>query len=231
MFFYVRAAHFANWISRCTLVPMIITYHGGEFVKLQAGDTVLGFNPISKESKLKSTTFGADICFVSLNHPDMNGIENCSRKERQAFVIRGPGEYEVSSVFAAGYGTKSHYDEVEWFNTVYALQFDGMQVVYLGALDEGKLPSEVTEDIDEIDVLFVPIGGFGVLDAAQAHKIAVQLEPKVIIPIHFGDVGEKDALKRFLKESGAEGVKPVDKLTIKPKDIAGKKGEVVVLSA
>ncbi len=210
---------------------MIITYHGGEFIKLQAGDTVLAFNPISKESKLKGPSFGTDVCFVSLNHPDMNGSELCSRGERQAFVIKGPGEYEVASIFAAGYGTKSHYDEVEWYNTVYSLEFDGMQIVYLGALDDTKLPPEVTEDLESIDVLFVPIGGFGVLDAAQAHKIAVALEPKIIIPIHFGEIGEKDALKRFLKEAGVEDTKAVDKLTIKSKDIAGKSGEVVVLES
>ena len=111
------------------------------------------------------------------------------------------------------------------------MEFDGMQIVYLGALEDTKLPPEVTEDLESIDVLFVPIGGFGVLDAAQAHKIAVALEPKIIIPIHFGEIGEKDALKRFLKEAGAEDTKAVDKLTIKSKDIAGKSGEVVVLQS
>ncbi len=55
---------------------MIITYHGGEFFKVQFGDTVLAFNPISKDSKLKSSRFGADIALVSLNHPDMNGVES-----------------------------------------------------------------------------------------------------------------------------------------------------------
>lgn len=210
---------------------MIINYLGAESVKLQAGDTVLSFNPISKESKLKSTSYGSDVCFISLNHADMNGAEQVGRGEKQPFVIKGPGEYEVASIFAAGFATKSNYDGVEWFNTVYTLQFDGFTIVYLGALDEVKLPKEVTEDLDSIDVLFVPIGGQGVLDAAQAHKLAVQLEAKVIVPMHYGDVGEKDALKRFLKEAGVESKKPQEKLTIKPKDIAAMSGEVIVLGA
>ncbi len=208
---------------------MIITYLGAESVKLQAGDTVLAFNPVSKESKLKSSSYGADVCFISLNHADMNGAEQVGRGEKQPFVIRGPGEYEVASIFAAGFPTQSHYDGVEWFNTVYTLQFDGFTIVYLGALDESKLPKEATEDLDSIDVLFVPVGGQGVLDPAQAHKLAVSLEPKIIIPIHHGAVGEKDALKRFLKEAGAEGAKAQEKLTIKPKDIAAMSGEVIVL--
>jgi hypothetical protein len=56
----------------------------------------------------------------------------------------------------------------------------------------------------------------------------VQFEPKHIIPSHF-DSGKKDTLKQFLKEAGAENVSPVDKLTIKRKDIEGKEGDVVVL--
>jgi hypothetical protein len=59
----------------------------------------------------------------------------------------------------------------------------------------------------------------------------VQFSPKIIIPAHFAEVGDKGALKVFLKEAGEEGVKPVDKLTIKKKDLEGKEGEVVVLEA
>ena len=85
--------------------------------------------------------------------------------------------------------------------------------------------------MDGIDILFVPVGGDGVLDPAIAHKLAVAFEPKIIIPSHFAEVGEKDALKKFLKESGEESVKPIDKLTIKKKDVEGKEGEVVVLES
>ncbi len=210
---------------------MIITYQGAESIKLQAGDTVVGLNPISKESRLKAVSYGADAVFVSINHPDMNGAEQLARGEKEPFVAKGPGEYEVASIFAAGFPTKSNYDGVEWFNTVYTMNFDGMTIVYLGALDDDKLPAEATEDIDAIDVLFLPIGGQGVLDAARAQKLAVALEPRIIIPIHYGEVGEKDALKKFLKEAGAEDVAPVEKLTIKPKDTAALSGEVVVLGA
>ena len=89
--------------------------------------------------------------------------------------------------------------------------------------------------IDGIDILFVPIGGTsnggGVLDPATAHKLAVQFEPKLIVPSHYGEVGEANALKKFLKEAGEESVKPIDKLTIKKKDLEGKEGDVVVLDS
>jgi hypothetical protein len=69
------------------------------------------------------------------------------------------------------------------------------------------------------------------MEAALADKIANQFEPKVIIPAHFEGLGKSDALKTFLKEAGAEGVKVVDKLTIKRKDIEAMQGQVVVLGS
>ena len=95
-----------------------------------------------------------------------------------------------------------------------------------------ELPLEAKQDIaDDIDVLFLPIGGEGVLDYASAYKLAVKLGPKLIVPIHYGAIGQKDALKLFLKEAGAEDVKPIDRLTIKKKDVEGKEAEIVVLEA
>ena len=69
---------------------MIITYLGGEFMRVQFGDTVLAFNPPSRESKLKPTRFGADIALISLNHSDMNGVETVTHGDRKPFVISGP---------------------------------------------------------------------------------------------------------------------------------------------
>jgi len=210
---------------------MIITYHGAGCVKLVAGETALAFAPVSKNSKLKAVSFGVDVALVPLNHPDTNGIEQVGRGGKEPFVIRGPGEYEVAGVTAAGYPSVSHYSKEDRINTMYVLNFDNMTMLYLGALAEEKLPAEITEDLESIDVLFVPIGGEGVLDAADAAKLVVALEPKIIVPIFWGDVGGKDALKTFLKEYGSEGVKPVDKFTVKAKDTAVMEGEVVVIES
>ena len=64
------------------------------------------------------------------------------------------------------------------------------------------------------------------LTPADAQKLAVKLEAKIVIPIMYDD----KSLKQFLKEAGEEGTKPMDKLTIKPRDVADKQNEVVVLS-
>ncbi len=210
---------------------MIITAHGGECIRISAGDATLVFGPVSKKSKnLKPINFGADVAFVSVKHPDMDGGEEASRNGSEAFVITGAGEYEVKTMTANGFETPTQYDG-RTINTAYLVSFDGMTVLYLGALSDAKLPAGALEDVESIDVLFVPIGGDGVLSASEAHKLAIQLEAKVIIPIHWDGIGEAAALKQFLKEAGKDGTKPVEKLTIKPKDVLPMVSEVVVLSS
>lgn len=220
-----------NWKFFVILRYMIITYHGVETVKIQFGDIILAFNPVSKESKLPSARFGADIVFSTLNHPDMNGAETVTYGDRKPFVVTGPGEYEIKGIFAEGfYAGDSEYGGEKLRNTIYLVRIENMNLCYLGALQSATLPKEVSEAIEDVDILFVPIGGEGVLKPADAYKLAVALEPKIIIPIHFGDVGDKNALKTFLKEGGAEGNgKAEEKLTLKKKDLEGKEGEIVVL--
>ncbi|MFA5764061.1 MAG: MBL fold metallo-hydrolase [Candidatus Paceibacterota bacterium] len=208
---------------------MIITNLGVEFFKVQFGDTTIALNPISKESKHKPTRFFADIALVSLNHPDMNGVENLSYNGKDPFVISGPGEYEVRDVFIKGYASKSSYGGKERINTIYSVTLENMNICFLGALSDINLSKEVKEELGDVDILFLPVGGDGVLDAAKAEKLSVEIEPKVIIPMHYGDVGGKDALKKYLKEAGEESVKPIEKLVIKKKELEGKEGETIVL--
>lgn len=206
---------------------MIISYQGAQSFKVQFGDTVLAFDPVSKKSKFKANNFGADIALISLNHPDMNGVDQVNRGEKQAFIIKSPGEYEIQGVFIKGLLSASKYDGAESLNTIYTINFENMNLCFLGALGSVDIPSETKAGIDGIDILFVPIGGNGVLTAAEAYKFAVSLEPSIIIPMSFDDT----SLKAFLKEGGAEGLKPVEKLTIKKKDLEGKEGEIVLIEA
>ncbi len=206
---------------------MIITFHEGGCVRASAGDTAMVFAPVSKQSKnFKPTNFGVDVTFVPLKHPDMSGVEEAGRGDKEPFAILGPGEYEVKEITATGFSTKSMYGGKEMINTVYSILFDGLHVLYLGALSNAELPAEVIE-MDAPDIVIIPVGGDGVLTPAEAQKLSVKLEAKIVIPILYDD----KSLKQFLKEAGAEGTKGVDKLTVKPRDVAEKQNEVVVLSA
>jgi len=210
---------------------MIISYYGLQSFKIQFGDIVIAYNPISKDSTFKSTKYGADIALSSLNHPDFNGFDMAERGDRMPFVISGPGEYEIKEVFIKGFASTSEYGDKPAINTVYTVALEGINLCFLGAQSSGELSNETIEGLDTIDILFVPIGGEGVLDSARAYKLAVSLEPKIIIPMHYGDVGNPQALKIFLKEGGEDSLEPLEKLTIKKKDLEGKEGNIVILKS
>ncbi|MBA3789415.1 MBL fold metallo-hydrolase [Patescibacteria group bacterium] len=213
---------------------MVITHHGGQCFKVTFGDLTLVFDPISKNGTLPGIRFGADIALISRNHPDMNGSSEISSGGKELFVISGPGEYERGGVTVQGFFTKSEYGlpkgETEAANTVYAVKLEGMTLVHLGALAEPALSQEAREAIDDIDILFVPVGGDGVLDAADAAKLSTILEPKIIIPMHWHGMGEPKSLEAYIKEEGGTA-ETVDKLTIKKKDTTDKDGAIMVLTA
>lgn len=213
---------------------MVITHHGGQCFKVTFGDLTLVFDPISKSGTLPAVRFGADIALVSRNHPDMNGVDEVTYGDKVPFVVEGPGEYERQGIVIQGFLSKSTYGlpkgKDEAVNTVYAVDLEDMTLVHLGALSDAELSKEAREGIGEIDVLFVPIGGDGVLSPAKAHELAVALEPKIIIPMHWSGMGDGKALDAFLKDSG-NGSEKLDKLTLKKKDLAGRDGSILVLTA
>lgn len=212
---------------------MIITHHGGQCFKVTFGDLTVVFDPIAKGGTLPPVRFGADIALVSRNHPNMNGAEEVAYGEKDPFVIAGPGEYERQGVIIQGFLSRSAYglakDQTEAVNTIYTVELEDMTLVHLGALADKELSKEARESIDEIDVLFVPIGSEGVLTPAAAHELVVSLEPKIVVPMHWDGIGEPKSLEAFLKASGNNGEK-VDKLTLKKKDLAGRDGSILVIT-
>lgn len=208
--------------------PMIITYFGKQFFKIQQGETVLSFNPVSKSSKTGiSAHFGADIALVTTNHPDYNGLDQLSHGERVPFAITGPGDYEIKEIFIKGVLSDALIGGKKYVNTIYIFSVDNINIVFLGALSSAEISKEAHEAINSPDILFIPVGGKGMLDAKSAAKLASSFEPKMIIPMDYDDA----SLKIFLKETGEEKAEVVDKLTLKSKDLEGKEGEVVVLKA
>ena len=206
---------------------MIITHHGGECFKVSFGDTTIAFNPISKKSKLASVKFGADVVFTTLNHPDFNGSEEMAFGSKQPFVVDGPGEYEVGEVTARGFGVETMYEGVKRYNTIYQVNLEGINMIFLGALGSEAIEPKILGEFGEIDILFVPIGGGDVLDVPAASKLATKLEARCVIPMHYDDV----ALGAFLKEEGVAPEKPLEKLTIKKKDLLEMQGSVVVIQS
>ena len=207
---------------------MIITYYGRQHFKLQVGDTTFALNPVSKEGTGKVAKYGSDVCLITTNHPDYNGEEQVTLGSKIPVVIRSSGEYEVAGIFIKGFATEVELTDGKkknkYQNTSYSFTFDGIRVTFLGALHQMLLP-EHKEIIDETDILFVPVGGEDTtLNPYDAHKISVTLEPKLIIPMDY----DEKTLPIFMKEAGSEKVIPIEKLTIKKKDIENKLSEIVL---
>ena len=110
---------------------MIISYFGKQFFKIQQGEMVLAFNPVSKSSKTGiSAKFGSDIAFITTNHSDYNGIEQLSHGDREPFAVTGPGDYEVKDIFVKGVMSDSEIAKKKYINTIYALSVDNINIVF-----------------------------------------------------------------------------------------------------
>ena len=204
---------------------MIITYYGKQFIKVQQGDTVLAYNPIASNAKVdfKVSRFGSDVVLSAVNHSDANGFDTVTYGDKNPVVISGPGDYETKEIFIKGNLTRVIKDGKPYINTVYAVNLEEVNLLFLGYLDH-VLDTKEREGLKSPDILFVPVGK-ETLSASDAYKLAVSFEPSIIIPL-----GEEDAVALFLKEAGAKDTVPTDKLVLKRKDLMGKVGEVAVLT-
>lgn len=208
---------------------MIITYLGKQFFKVQQGDLIIAINPISKDSKssAKVSRFGSVIALSTINHPDYNGFEMVSHGDTFPLEIKGPGDYEVKDVFIKGIMSETVIDEKKYINTIYSMSIEGISICFLGSISKNKLDSDTLGKIGSPDILFVPIGNGDLLTPADAHKLAISLEPKIIIPMDY----DEKTLKSFLKEAGQDKISPIDKFTIKAKELIGRETEIVLLSS
>ena len=97
----------------------------------------------------------------------------------------GPGEYEVSDVFITGIQTYADdkHGKVRGKNTAYLFELEGMVICHLGALGH-TLTAEQREQMSNVDILLIPVGGHTTIDATQASDVISTLEPHIVIPMH-----------------------------------------------
>ncbi len=214
---------------------MVITWHGFSCFKLQDQardhEVALLTDPYEPEDGKKlSRALAADIVTVSHDHPRHN---NVAAVGGEPFVITGPGEYEVKDVFVTGVAT--YHDLVDGKekgnNTLYYITAGDLHMLHLGDLKH-PLEEKHIEDLHNIDVLFVPVGGGDVLNAKQAVEVIGQIEPRIIIPMHYRVAGygaKLDTVDAFLKAMGAGKVEPLPKLKIAAKELPQEEMKVVLL--
>ena len=156
----------------------------------------------------------AHIVTVSHRHPGHSYVQGIGGEPR---LVTGPGEYEISGVLITGIATFHDRErgQKRGKNTVYLMEVDEVSVCHLGDLGH-VLTAEQVEEIDDVDVLLLPVGGVSTINAPMAAEIVRQLEPKAVIPMHYKTEAlswELEPVDRFLKEIGVKEINSQPKLS------------------
>ena len=182
---------------------MEITYLGHSAFRLRGKDVTIVTDPYPPGIGFTMGKVSANIVTVSHQSPNHAYLDGVGGNPR---VVDGPGEYEVADVLIAGVATAEQATTGP-SNTAYVLRFDDVAICHLGDL-RGKLTDKQVEELGSIDVLFVPVGGGGPLGPAQAAEVVTQLEPSIVVPMHYrlngGGVAGLEKVDLFVREMGSK---------------------------
>ncbi|KKU12141.1 MAG: Zn-dependent hydrolase of the beta-lactamase fold-like protein [Candidatus Woesebacteria bacterium GW2011_GWA1_45_8] len=214
---------------------MEISYlgHSSFRIKTSAGFVVTDpYDP--KMVGLKFSGVEADIVTVSHDHADHNQYQLVKGVKR---VVMGPGEYEIAGISIIGIPT-FHDDkkgELRGKNTIYIIEAEGLRLAHLG--DLGHLLSEAeVEEIGQVDILILPVGGEFTIGPKEATQVVMDIEPRVIIPMHYKTPGLNPdvfsklvPVEEFLKEVSLT-TERLPKFSVKKEEL-GEEQKVIVLEA
>jgi L-ascorbate metabolism protein UlaG (beta-lactamase superfamily) len=192
---------------------MEITWLGHSCFRIKGSRATVITDPYSPEIGYSMGKVTANVVTVSHQHPGHSDVSQIGGEPK---AVTGPGEYEISGVLIIG--MPSYHDEnrgeKRGKNTIYLMEFDEITICHLGDLGH-SLSTSQAEELDNVDILLLPVGGVSTIDATGAAEIARQIEPKVIIPMHY----KTEALKRelapvdnFLNEMGIKEIEPQPKI-------------------
>jgi L-ascorbate metabolism protein UlaG (beta-lactamase superfamily) len=207
-----------------------ITWLGHSCFKIKGKEATLLTDPYDESIGYSLGEPKANIVTSSHPHPGHGFTSGAVGEPR---IVRGPGEYEIAGIFITGIGT--FHDSTRGMergkNTIYLIEMDDMRLCHLGDLGH-PLTAEQAEDIDGVDVLFVPVGGLSTIDAAAAVETVRILQPRIVIPMHFQTELlhiQLAPVDRFLKEMGIKaGLLPQPKFSITRAGLS-EETQVVVL--
>lgn len=215
---------------------MQIIWHGQSFFRIltKRGKEKLVnivIDPFDEKIGLKTPSLEADILLITHHHHNHDNVEAIKGKP---FLIDGPGEYEIKEVFIQG--IPAFHDNIggkkRGLNTIYTIETKKIRLCHLGDLGQKELNSEQLEKIGNIDILMIPIGGTYTISAREASKIISQLEPKIVIPMHYLIPKLKiklEGLNKFLKIMGIKRPEILKKFSIKKKDLPINGVKIVIL--
>lgn len=196
---------------------MEIKYLGHSSFRIKGKTGAVVIDPY--DSAMLGVKFPKDISanavLVTHDHKDHNKVDQVGESP---VVISGPGEYEVSGIKIFGYPT--FHDKKQGAergkNTIYVIKVDDIHILHVGDLGH-KLTDEQLEEVGDIDILLTPVGGHYTIDAKEAVELVSQVEPKIVIPMHFktkeSKVSELQGVDVFIKEIG-KSAQTLPKLSI-----------------
>ncbi|MFC1909650.1 MBL fold metallo-hydrolase [Chloroflexota bacterium] len=193
---------------------MDINWLGHSCFRIKGNQAVIITDPYPPDLGYSLGKQTARIVTVSHQHSSHSYDDGVSGDKR---VVKGPGEYEISGVLMIGIPTfhDAEKGKQRGKNTVYLMEIDGISVCHLGDLGH-VLPDDQVEEIGDVDILLLPVGGVSTINAAMAAEVVRQLDPQVVIPMHYKtpELGrELESVDKFLKEMGLEQMEPRPKVS------------------
>lgn len=198
---------------------MQLFWHGYSSVRIESKnddvESTILTDPFENESSVRfPRTIEPDALILS--HEDRKRF-NLEAVNGKPFIVSNPGEYEVKGVFMNGIQEPGSKDGA----IIYRITTEGMSIAYLGSLKR-KLTNAELERLENIDILLIPVGGGDVLDGAAASDLISEIEPRVIVPIHYDIPGLKKPLgtvDAFCKHLGSCQRESMNRLKIQKKDL------------
>ncbi len=194
---------------------MQIKFHGNSCFAIKEGDFTLVTDPFDGVPMEKVGAF--------TQCQSTNAFKAPSPETKR---FNWPGEYETSGVFLMGipsfHNTKDSEKQEE--NTIFKIECNGLRLCHLGRLGTKPTPEQL-EQIGDVDVLFIPVGEDGTIEAKKAKEVIEQIEPRVMIPMMYTE----ETLSAFLKEMGAVNSERLDMLSVKRSELPEEMSKVVVL--
>jgi len=194
---------------------MEIYYSGHACFKIKGSNATVITDPFPPELGYSLDHPSANIVTVSHAHPGHSYTQAIADKPR---IVSRPGEYEISGVLIIGISSfhDAESGSIRGKNNIFVMHVDDISICHLGDLGHILTPAQLQE-IDNVDVLLIPVGGSTTIDAPLAAQIVRQLEPKIVVPMHFKDEKSSRNLEpvdRFLKEMGVGDTVSRPKLVI-----------------
>jgi L-ascorbate metabolism protein UlaG (beta-lactamase superfamily) len=209
---------------------MDIDWFGHSCFRLREGGVTAVTDPYDKSIGYSLPRLRADI--VTISH-DAPGHAAAAAVKGEPKVLNRPGEYEIKGTFITGIQTwrgAGAKGEAKEENIVFVFEFGTLTACHLGDLAKVFTQAQV-EALPSIDVLMVPVGGRGALDADKAAEVISLLEPRIVIPMHYATPYlnlKLDPLSKFLKEMGVTEHAPQESLRVSRAELP-EETQVVVL--